>query len=64
MATHGELTVGKLQKFLKTFDDDTKVVIGQLNTGDIISTCHANLYFPNRKDQETDCWVIIDPNEI
>jgi len=62
MATHGELTVGKLIKFLEAFPPNTKVVLGQLGTSDVITECHANTYYPEDNIEQ---WplVVLDCGE-
>jgi len=61
MATHGELTVGKLKRFLEAFEDNTKIVIGQKGTDEVLTTAMANTYCPPEEDHAL--WVIIDPRE-
>ena len=58
MATHGELTTGKLIDFLKAFPSDTKVVLGQKDTDEVGLECWANTYYPPTK--ECTQWVVID----
>tara|TARA_R110000851_G_scaffold260619_1_gene413168 strand:+ start:228 stop:419 length:192 start_codon:yes stop_codon:yes gene_type:complete len=58
MATDGELTVGKLKRYLDAFTDDTKVVLGQKGTDEVLRDCWANSYYPPDKDCEM--WVVID----
>ena len=61
MATHGELTVGKLKKYLEAFSDDTKVVLGKEGDNEVHRECWANTYYPPDKDCVV--WVIIDPGQ-
>lgn len=61
MATHGELTVGKLKQYLNCFPDDTKIVVGDKDSSDVSLDCHANTYYP--PDKEFTTWVVIDHGE-
>jgi hypothetical protein len=58
MATCGELTVGALKKYLEAYPDDTKVVLGQKGTGEVLEDCWANSYYPPHLPCTT--WVVID----
>jgi hypothetical protein len=58
MATCGELTVGKLKKYLECYPDDTKVVLGQVDTSEVGMDCWANSYYPPNLPCTT--WVVID----
>lgn len=62
MATHGELTVGKLKHFLNAFSDETKVVMGQPGKAESTCGCHANTYYPPEQEEE---WplVVIDAGD-
>lgn len=58
MSTHGELTVGKLKKYLNCFSDDTKVVVGNKCSSEVSLDAHANTYYP--PDKEFTVYVVID----
>jgi len=58
MATYGELTVGKLKKYLEAFEDDTKIVLGQKDTDEVGKECWANTYYP--PDEPCTVCVVID----
>lgn len=58
MATQGELTVGKLKQYLSAFPDDTKIVLGNKDSGEVSLDCWANTYYP--PDKEFTVWVVID----
>ena len=59
MATHGDLTVGKLKHYLSAYEDETRVVLGKDGTADVHWECHANSYYPPGREEE---WplVVID----
>lgn len=62
MATHGELTVGKLKAFLNGFPDSTKVVVGNKDTNEVSLDCHANTYYP--PDKKLTVYVVIDHGKV
>ncbi len=66
MATHGDLTAGKLIKYLQGFPKDTKIVMGKDGMREVHLNCHANTYYPDYGNEETDdfrLWVVIDPTD-
>jgi hypothetical protein len=65
MATQGELTVGKLKEYLNCYPDNTKVVLGQKGTDEVLKECWANSYYPRQADEteEDRVWVVIDAGQ-
>lgn len=55
------MTTGELIKYLSAFPKDTKVVMGQMNSDEVIEECHANTYYPPHLDLTV--WVVIDAGE-